>query len=72
MKFTELKQKSKEELESMRNNFLQRIDDLRFAFSQRKQKDVKEIANIKKDIARILTLLRTMRPGVNVLPKDHI
>ncbi|MBI2055800.1 MAG: 50S ribosomal protein L29 [Candidatus Sungbacteria bacterium] len=58
MKFAELKQKSKDELNATLAEDRTRIDDLRFALSQGKQKNVKEIAGIKKDIARIMTLLK--------------
>lgn len=57
MKFAELKQKSGDELKTMLAESRRRIDELRFAYSQGKQKNVKEIAGIKKDIARIMTLL---------------
>lgn len=65
MKIAELRQKPKEELEAIYHDLLRRVDESRFAGSQGKQKNVKEIANIKKDIARILTLLREVRAEVS-------
>jgi len=36
----------------------EQADELRFRLPQKKVKNVKELAGIKKDIARILTLLK--------------
>lgn len=58
MKVNELRQKSKEELEALLQEKKSRVDELRFLLQQKKAKNVKEAAGIKKDIARILTLLR--------------
>ncbi len=60
MKITELRQKSKEELEALLKENHKRVDDLRFALSQGKQKNVKEVAGVRKDNARIMTLLGSM------------
>lgn len=57
MRANELKQKSKEELQSLLEEKLQRVGELKFLLHQKKVKNVKELANAKKDIARILTLL---------------
>ena len=61
MKITELKQKSKEELTALMHEKKVRIDELRFLLSQNKVKNVKETAAVKKDIARIMTIINTMR-----------
>jgi ribosomal protein L29 len=58
MKISELRQKSKEELQGLMQEKKARLEDLKFMLHQKKVKNVKESANIKKDIARILTLLR--------------
>lgn len=58
MKIVELRQKSKEELMELLREKKTRIDELKFMLHQKKVKNVKEPANIKKDIARIMTLLR--------------
>lgn len=58
MRANELRQKSKEELKSLLEEKLQRVDELKFLLHQKKVRNVKESANIKKDIARIMTLLR--------------
>ena len=59
MKITELRQKSKEDLISLMREKKSRIDELRFLLNQNKTKNVKETAAIKKDIARIMTILNT-------------
>ena len=38
-----------------------RIDELHFLLNQGKTKNVKETAGIKKDIARIMTVINSMR-----------
>ena len=58
MKALELKQKPKEELLELLQEKRKRLEELRFLSSQGKVKNVKEIAAVKKDIARILTLFR--------------
>ena len=57
MKITELRQKSKEELVALMREKNARIDELRFLLRQNKVKNVKETAAIKKDIARIMTII---------------
>ena len=59
MKIIELRQKSKEDLTSLMREKKSRIDELRFLLNQNKTKNVKEIAAIKKDIARIMTILNS-------------
>ena len=56
MKITELRQKSLAELAEILAAHKTRIDELGFLFRQKKVKNVKEQAALKKDIARILTL----------------
>lgn len=58
MKPHELRQKSKEELSALVHESRERVDTLRFLLRQKKVKNVKELAHLKKDIARILTLMR--------------
>ena len=58
MKVSELRQKSKEELKNMLEDTRKRASELRFIMRQgKKVKNVKEVRGLKKDIARILTLL---------------
>ncbi len=58
MKITELKQKSKEELQKTLEDDREKLRQLRFDLSAGKVKNVREIRNVKKEIARILTLLK--------------
>jgi len=58
MKLTELRQKSKEELQDLLQDLKEKLHQLRFDLAAGKVKNVREIRAIKKDIARILTFLR--------------
>lgn len=57
MKASELRKKSKEELEKILSEKRNYLLKLKVNLSLGKLKNVKEIAEIKKDIARILTIL---------------
>ena len=57
MKIKEIKQKSKKELKRILHESQERLRQLRFDLSAGKVKNVREIRKIKKDIARILTIL---------------
>jgi large subunit ribosomal protein L29 len=58
MKTTELRQKSKSELQKLLQDSREKLRDLRFGLVSGKVKNVREIRETKKDIARILTLLK--------------
>ena len=53
----ELRQKSHEELMGLMREKKLRIDELHFLLHQSKVKNVKEIAALKKDIARVQTVI---------------
>lgn len=57
MKAAELRKKDKKELEKTVHDLRKKLSDLRFKFSSNKLKNVKEISNTKKEMARILTIL---------------
>jgi large subunit ribosomal protein L29 len=57
MKIGEIKQKSKKELERLLREDQEKLRQLRFDLSAGKVKNVREIRKIKKDIARILTII---------------
>jgi len=57
MKISEFKQKSKKELQRLLQNSQDKLRQLRFDLTSGKVKNVKEIRQVKKDIARILTIL---------------
>lgn len=57
MKISEFEQKPKKELQRLLRNNQDKLRQLRFDLTSGKVKNVKEIRQIKKDIARILTTL---------------
>ncbi len=57
MKLSEIKQKPENELRKMLKENRERLQQLRFDLASGKIKNVKKIRQIKKDIARILTLM---------------
>lgn len=59
MKTTDLRGKSEGELKEILQEKRQRVDELIFLLRQKKVKNVKELSLVRKDIARILTLLKT-------------
>ena len=59
MKFKELMQISKEDLSKRAKENREKLRQLRFDLAAGKVKNVREIRHIKKDIARIMTLLKT-------------
>lgn len=64
MKRSELKQlrnKSKEELEKLLLDSSKKLQDLKFNLAVGKVKNVRSIKVLKKDIARILTILNEMK-----------
>ncbi|PIR72868.1 MAG: 50S ribosomal protein L29 [Candidatus Nealsonbacteria bacterium CG10_big_fil_rev_8_21_14_0_10_36_23] len=58
MKFSELRQRPKPELQKLLAENREKLRQLRFDLASGKVKNVREIRKIKKDIARILTLLK--------------
>ncbi len=56
MKIIELRQKSNVDLQELLKERKSRLEELRFLLSQGKVKQVHEVGQIKKDIARILTI----------------
>ena len=58
MQIAELRKKDKKELEKTVLELRKKLSDLRFKFSSGKLKNVKEIRNSRREIAKILTILR--------------
>ncbi|MCK5044854.1 50S ribosomal protein L29 [Candidatus Parcubacteria bacterium] len=58
MKITELRPKSKTELNDLLKEKYDKLCQLRFNLVSGKVKNVKEVRETKKEIARILTLLK--------------
>lgn len=58
MKAIDLKKQSDKELRGLLEEKHTRLEELKFLMSQGKVKNVKEAATLKKDIARIFTVLK--------------
>ncbi len=58
MKIKEIRQKTKEELQKLLTEQRERLRVLRFDIKLKKYKNVREIRKTKKNIARILTILK--------------
>ena len=58
MKAIELQKRSKEELEKNLKELRENLGKIIFKLSANKLKNVREIRNMKRDIARILTILK--------------
>ena len=58
MKVIELRQKSRKELQRILFDKREKLRQLRFDLASGKVKNIREIRKIKKEIARILTLLK--------------
>lgn len=61
MKTRELRKRSKEELEKILRDEREKSRQLRFDLSSGKVKNVQEISETKKEIARVLTILREQK-----------
>lgn len=66
----ELRQYSKKELEEMLLKNKKKLDELLFNLASGKLKDIREIRVIKKDIARIMTILTQIAPKQSRLQRD--
>ena len=58
MQIAELRKKDSKELEKHLQELRKKLSDLRFKFSSGKLKNVKEINSSKKEMARILTIIK--------------
>jgi large subunit ribosomal protein L29 len=58
MKTEEFRKKDISELEKMVYDLRKKLSDARFKFSANQVKNVKEVSVMKKDIARILTIIK--------------
>ncbi len=59
MNLEELRKKSKEELKKLLIDYRERLRNLKFDLAAGKVKNVREIRELKKDIARVLTLSKS-------------
>ena len=60
MKAAELRKKDAKELKKTIQDLQKKLLDLRFKFSSNQVKNVKEMSNIKKEIARNLTIINEL------------
>lgn len=58
MKTSELRQKSKSELQKLLQDNREKLRQLRFDLASGKVKNIREIRKVKKTIAQVLTLLK--------------
>lgn len=61
MKVKELRQKSKDDLGKILKENREKLRQLRFDLASGKVKNIKEVGILKKEIARILTILKETR-----------
>jgi len=61
MELKELKLKTEKELKQILNEFRDKLRDLRFKDANKQLKNIREIREIKKGIARVLTLLSSKK-----------
>lgn len=61
MNSEELRKQNTTELKKMVSDLQKRLSDARFRFSANQVKNVKEIGNMKKEIARILTIIKEIQ-----------
>jgi len=66
MKIVELRKKTRTELEKLLLENQEKLRGLRFDLASGKLKNVREIRYIKKDIARILTLLKKDNSNIQI------
>jgi len=57
MKTEEIRKKDKKDLEKLIQDLKKKLSDIRFKFSSNKLKNIQDISNTKKEIARILTII---------------
>jgi len=71
MDFKELKIKKESELHIALANFREKLRDLRFKDASKQLKDVREIREVKKIIARILMLLNKKKTVLSGESKEN-
>lgn len=61
MEIKEIRQKAKAELEKLLKMTREQVRDLRFKISAKQHKDVRDLREAKRTVARILTVLKEKR-----------
>jgi large subunit ribosomal protein L29 len=72
MKIKELRQKKVGDLHKLLKSSRENLRSLRFSISSEQEKNVRKIRDIKKDIAKILTILNTKETGSTKIEKEEI
>lgn len=70
MSLKELKNKTEKELIQLRDEKKDRIRHLRFVIASGKLKNVRELRNLKREVARILTILNMRKSQENSGSKE--
>jgi large subunit ribosomal protein L29 len=70
MELKELKLKTEKELKQILNEFRDKLRELRFKDANKQLKDVREIREIKKTVARVLTLIRVSKSN-NIIKEKN-
>jgi ribosomal protein L29 len=68
MDFSELKIKTVAELNKLLKADREKMRDLRFKVANKQLKDIRQLRGVKKDIAKILTVLNGMKESVKPQP----
>ncbi len=55
MKMKEIREKNEAELKKLGQNYKEKLRSLRFKVAQKQVKDVRELRDVRKDLARIFT-----------------
>lgn len=63
MQTKDLQNKTRDELEKLLTEQREALRDIRFKVSRDQTKNVRAIRSLRKDIARILTILQTKKPS---------
>lgn len=63
MRIKELRQKTEKELSKLLTDSRRHLGELRFNLGSKKSKNVKEISQTRKDIARLYTILKEKQHG---------
>lgn len=66
MKIRELKDKPRAELEILLKSQQEKLREFRFKVAAKQLKNVREVRNLKKTVARILTLLKLKKESIHV------
>ncbi|MFZ2804580.1 MAG: 50S ribosomal protein L29 [Patescibacteria group bacterium] len=64
MELTDLRQRTPQELERLEQELRAKLHDAEFAVAMHQSKKVRDLRDLKRDLARVLTILRQTTPTV--------